>query len=35
MLGAEIFMVCLLAIGTFILVLATQPEVEQKKHGAN
>jgi len=31
MLGAEIFMVCLLAIGTFILYLATQPEGETKK----
>jgi hypothetical protein len=31
MLGAEIFMVCLLVIGTVILVLATQPEGGTKK----
>ena len=31
MLGAEIFMVCLLALGTFILYLATQPEGGTKK----
>jgi len=31
MLVAEILMVCLLAIGTFILYLATQPEDGTKK----
>jgi len=31
MLGADIFMVCLLAIGTFILFLATQPNAGTKK----
>ena len=31
MLVAEIIMVCLLAIGTFILVLASQPEGGTKK----